>query len=125
MRRIVALLAVLGFAMRSLVPVGFMWEAVDGRNSVVACSEYPGDVIAHDAHYPHHHHSGDSRGGSFTSTHGCPFALAGAAALASQAQATLAPHFQIVRVSLPTFESRAPASIPVRFLAPRGPPAAS
>lgn len=123
-RPVLAILAVLAFALRSLVPVGFMWASGDGHVSVVACSDYAADVVALATHHHDHHHAG-AQGGSSAGTESCPFALAAGAALASTAPALAALHFQLVQARLPSFESRAPASIPLRFLAPRGPPAAA
>lgn len=123
-RPLLAILAVLAFGLRSLVPVGYMWAAHDGQVAVVACSDYAADVVAHATHHQHHHHAG-AQGGSSMGTQSCPFALAGGAALASNAPTLAARHFQVVQARLPAFESRAPASIPLRFLAPRGPPAAA
>ena len=119
-----ATMAVLAFALRSLVPVGFMWAPLDGRVTVVACSDYSADVVALATHHQHHHHGG-ALGGSSASGDSCPFALAGAAALAFSAPALAAQHFDIVQARLPSFDHSAPPSIPLRFLAPRGPPAAA
>ena len=124
-RPLLAMLAVLGFALRSLVPVGFMWAPVDGQVTVVACSDYAADVVALASPHHHHHGSGAAQGGSSAGTDSCPFALAGGAALTSHAPTLAARHFQIVQARLPSFDSSAPASIPLRFLAPRGPPTAA
>ncbi len=123
-RPLLALLAVLTFALRSLVPVGFMWAPVDGQVTMVACSDYSADVVALATHH-HHHHHGSASGGSSADTDSCPFALAGGAALSADVPTLAARHFQIVQARLPSFDSSAPASIPPRFLAPRGPPAAA
>ena len=122
-RPLLAVLAVLAFALRSLVPVGFMWMPQDGHVAVVACSDYAADVVALAVHHLHHH--GGAQGGSSATADACPFALAGGAALASSAPALAAQHFEIVQARLPSFDSSAPPSIPLRFLAPRGPPAAA
>ena len=122
-RPLLAVLAVLAFALRSLVPVGFMWMPQDGHVAVVACSDYAADVVALAVH--HHHHHGGAQGGSSATADACPFALAGGAALASSAPALAARHFVLAQTRLPVFDQRAPASIPPRFLAPRGPPAAA
>ena len=114
----------LAFALRSLVPVGFMWAPQGGHVTVVACSDYSTDVVALASHPHHHHHGGAQRGSSAGGDH-CPFAAAGGAPLAGNAPTLAAHHFQIVQARLPSFESNAPASIPPRFLAPLGPPAAA
>jgi hypothetical protein len=124
-RPLLATLAVLAFALRSLVPVGFMWAPGDGHVTVVACSDYAADAVALATHHHHHHHQGGAQGGSAAESDSCPFALAGGAALAFSAPALAAQHVEIVQARLPSFDSRAPASIPLRFLAPRGPPAAA
>lgn len=129
-QRLIATLAVLAFALRSLVPVGFMWSPVDGRLAVVACSEYAADVVAlatQHQHSHHHHHDGGHSGahsGGSASTDSCPYALAGGAALAANAPTLAAQQFEIVQARLPQFDYSAPRSIPSRFHAPRGPPAA-
>ncbi len=122
-RRLIATLAVLAFALRSLVPVGYMWTPVEGRLAVSACSDYAADVVSlatQHQHFHHHHHRGDAAG----STDSCPFALAGGAALAANAPTLAAQQFEIVQARLPQFDYSAPLSIPSRFHAPRGPPAA-
>ena len=124
-RPLLATLAVLAFALRSLVPVGFMWAPGDGHVTVVACSDYAADAVALATHHHHHHHQGGAQGGSSAESDSCPFALAGGAALAFSAPALAAQHYEIVQARLPSFDSSAPASIPLRFLAPRGPPAAA
>ncbi len=123
-RQVLAVLAVLAFALRALVPVGYMWAPSDGLVTVVACSDYAGDVVALATHHHHHHHAG-GQGGSSATADSCPFALAGGAALASAAPTLAVRHFQLVQARLPSFDRGAPASIPLRFLAPRGPPAAA
>ncbi len=123
-RYLLATLAVLAFALRSLVPVGFIWAPGDGHVTVVACSDYAADALALATHHHHHHHGG-AQGGSSAESDSCPFALAGGAALAFSAPALAAQHFEIVQARLPSFDSSAPASIPLRFLAPRGPPTAA
>jgi len=130
-RRLIATLAVLAFALRSLVPVGYMWAPVDGRLAVVACSEYAADAVALATLHIHHHHHGGGHAGapgahseSAASSDSCPFALAGGAALAANATTLAAQQFEIVQARLPQFDYSAPRSIPPRFHAPRGPPAA-
>ena len=132
-RRLIATLAVLAFALRSLVPVGYMWAPVAGRLAVMACSDYAADVVAlatQNQHSHHHHHDGGHSGatgahsGGSASTDSCPFALAGGAALAANAPTLTAQQFEIVQARLPQFDYSAPRSIPSRFHAPRGPPAA-
>jgi hypothetical protein len=131
-RRLIATLAVLAFALRSLVPVGYMWAPVDGRLAVMACSDYAADVVAlaTQHQHAHHHHDGGHSGatgahsGGSASTDSCPFALAGGAALAANATTLAAQQFEIVQARLPQFDYSAPRSIPSRFHAPRGPPAA-
>ena len=118
-RRLIATLAVLVFALRSLLPVGYMWAPVDGRLAVVACSDYAADVVALATLHIHHHH-----GGAAAATDSCPYALAGGAALAANAPTLTAQQFEIVQARLPQFDYSAPRSIPSRFHAPRGPPAA-
>ena len=125
-RHLWATLVVLAFALRSLVPVGFMWAPLDGRVTVVACSDYSADVVALASHHHHHHHHPGAALGEHSATaDSCPFAQASGAAFASIAPTLAASHFEIVEARLPTFDSSAPASIPLRFLAPRGPPAAA
>ncbi len=63
-RHLLATLAVLAFALRSLVPVGFMWAAGDGHVTVVACSDYAADAVALATHH-HHHHQGAVAGRQF------------------------------------------------------------
>ena len=135
-RRLIAMLAVLAFALRSLVPVGYMWAPIDGRLAVVACSDYAADVVAlaTQHQHSHHHHYDDAHAGapgapgahgeSAASADSCPFALAGSAALAANAPTLAAQQFEIVQARLPQFDYSAPRSIPSRFHAPRGPPAA-
>jgi hypothetical protein len=118
------LVAVLAFALRSLVPAGFMWAPLDGHVTVVACSDFSADVVALASHH-HHHHHGVAQGGSSATGDSCPFALAGGAAFASSAPGLAVQHFEIVQARLPVFDTSAPRSIPLRFLAPRGPPAAA
>jgi len=126
-RRLIAMLAVLAFALRSLVPVGYMWAPVAGRLAVMACSDYAADVVAlatQNQHSHHHHHDGGHSGatgahsGGSASTDSCPFALA------ANAPTLAAQQFEIVQARLPQFDYSAPRSIPSRFHAPRGPPAA-
>ena len=124
-RHLCATLAVLAFALRSLVPIGFMWAPQDGHVTVVACSDYAADVVALATHHHHHHHHAGAQGGRSATSDSCPFALAGGAALASNAPTLAVRHFQIVQARLPSLDSSAPASIPLRFRAPRGPPAAA
>ena len=124
-RRLIATVAVLAFALRSLVPLGYMWAPIDGRLAVVACSDYAADVVALATPHQHsHHHHGGSHGGAAASSDSCPFALATGAALASSAPTLTAQQFEIVQARLPQFDYAAPRSIPSRFHAPRGPPAA-
>jgi len=130
-RRLIATLAVLAFALRSLVPVGYMWAPVDGRLAVIACSDYAADVVALATQHQHAHHHGGGHSGapgahseSAAATDSCPFALAGGAALAANAPTLTAQQFEIVQARLPQFDYSAPRSIPSRFHAPRGPPAA-
>lgn len=122
-RRLIATLAVLAFALHALVPVGYMWTPVAGRLAVVACSDYASDAVAlaTQHQHAHHHHGGGHAGASSDS---CPYALAGGAALAANAPALAAQQFEIVQSRLPQFDYSAPRSIPPRFHAPRGPPAA-
>ena len=124
-RHLWATLAVLAFALRSLVPVGFMWAPLDGHVTVVACSDYSADVVALASHHHHHHLHGAAQGEHSATADSCPFALAGGAAFASSAPTLAARHFEIVQARLPSFDSSALASIPPRITAPRGPPAVS
>lgn len=124
-RRLIAALAVLAFALRAFVPLGYMWTPVDGRLAVVACSDYAADVVALATQHQHaHHHHGGAHGERATSSNSCPYALAGGAALAANATTLAAQQFEIVQARLPQFDYSAPRSIPSRFHAPRGPPAA-
>ena len=124
-RRLIATLAVLAFALRSFVPAGYMWAPVDGRLAVVACSEYAADVVALATQHQHaHHYHGGSPGSAAGSSDSCPFALAGAAALAANVPTLAAQRFEIAQARLPQVDYSAPRSIPSRFHAPRGPPAA-
>jgi hypothetical protein len=114
---------VLAFALRSLVPLGYMWTPVEGRLAVVACSDYAADVVAlaTQHQHAHHHHAGGQAGASSDS---CPYALAGGAVLAANPTTLAVQQFEIVQARLPLFDYSAPPSIPSRFHAPRGPPAA-
>ena len=127
-RRRIATVAVLAFALRSLVPAGYMWAPVDGRVAMMACSGHAADVVTLTTlhQHAHHYHGGapGAHGERATATDSCPFALATGAALASSAPTLTAQQFQIVQARLPQFDYSAPRSIPSRFHAPRGPPAA-
>jgi hypothetical protein len=117
-RRWVAGAAVLAFALHALVPVGYMWAPLAGRVTVVACSDHDHDVVSMAAHHQHHH-----AGGVRSASNACPFALAGGAPLAAQVPALDARHHELVQARLPPVDHSIAPPIPLRYSAPRGPPA--
>jgi len=120
--RLLVALAVIAFGLRSLVPAGYMWAPVEGGLAVVACPGHAADAVSSTAAHARHHHQ---HGSGAASGDGCPFALAGSAVLAAHAPMVAAQHFEMRPLRLPQFDHSAPRSIPPRFLAPRGPPAAA
>ena len=107
-----ALLAVLAFGLRALVPTGFMLAPVDGHVQWTLCP----DAGAH----AHHHHAGMPAGHA-QQLH-CPFALASAAPLAAALPALVPPHAELrLPVAEPARPGRA-ADSPYRHAAARGPP---
>lgn len=120
LRSVLWIVAALVLTLRALVPAGFMWAQVDQHLAVVPCMDFAPDILAASAH-AHHHHPGD-HGAAATS---CPFGMASGAVFAATVPALAARQFEIVRARAPLLDQSVPRSIPLRFLAPRGPPSAA
>jgi hypothetical protein len=136
-------LAVFVFALRALVPTGFMLMPVDGQMQWVLCPDAGAAATAPVASGPvpasagasihaHHHHGGLQAGmpGNAMAAHSaghesqphCPFALASAAPLAGSLPALVAPWSEL-RLSLPAaLQPGRAADAPLRHAAARGPP---
>jgi hypothetical protein len=144
--RVPALLAVFAFALRALVPTGFMLMPVDGHLQWALCPD-AGDASASgvamaggaaDLHAHHHHHAGKQAGmagplvahgadmhgagaGHESQPH-CPFALASAAPLAGSLPSLVAPWSELqLPIPVASRPGRA-ADAPLRHAAARGPP---
>ena len=116
MRRAVALLALAAALARALIPVGFMPASVHGTVQIMFCGG--GD---------HHHLGGTPPGhdpaGHHASDQGpCPFALSGAAPLLPDAVAGTAVAATVDELAAPP-PTAAVRDAPLRYSAPRGPPA--
>lgn len=121
--RIVAIVAALAFALRALVPVGYMWAQVADHVTVMPCMDFAPDILSAVAQ-AHHHHSGHHNDHN-AGTDSCPFGLASGAAMAATVPALAVLHYEIVQARSPQLDQSIPRSIPLRFLAPRGPPLAA
>jgi len=133
-RRLLAWLGVCLFAVRSLVPIGFMLSAGASGAAVTLCPDYaPVPPAAGALHAHHHHHAAQDAGAGGSSApahlpgaedHGlCPFAAAGLPAWHG-AKPVLVPHVPEARRP---FDAAASDAAVVRLLlvtsrSPRGPP---
>ena len=122
-RRWISVLAVLVFAVRALLPTGYMLTEVHGQLSMVMCPAglHHGGGTHHLSPMPPmdgmHHSAHDS----LSTTH-CPFALAGSVGLLAQAPAPAEPYFVLLRRPLAVAVVSVPVAPPLRHRAPRGPP---
>jgi len=146
--RVPALLAVFAFALRALVPTGFMLMPVDGHLQWALCPD-AGGASAHGmslapasgssvAHLHHHHDAGLQAGmaGPLAAhgggTHGagaghesqphCPFALASAAPLAGSLPTLVAPYSELRLPPAIAAQPGRAVDAPLRHAAARGPP---
>jgi hypothetical protein len=136
-RRLLAWLGICLFALRSLVPIGFMVSAGASGAAVILCPDYapvPPSAAALQAHHHHHHHHVQPDGAPSTSPgsvdlpgaedHGlCPFAAA-AHTTCHGVKPPLAPAVSDARPPFDPAASEAAASrlLLVTSRSPRGPP---
>ena len=121
--RWVSVFVVLVFALKALIPPGYMLAPVDGHARLVMC---PAGI-----HYPAGMHSmagmvhvnevGHAEHASLAVTQ-CPFALAGGVALLAAAGAVAEPHYVTLQPARPCATASVPTTPPARYHAPRGPP---
>lgn len=105
---------------RALVPAGFMPAVGAGSFALVFCE--PGALAAAGSPVPHHHHGHDGAGhGAHSASAECPFAQSAAPALPTL-PAVAPAHPLVAQVSPGALASAAPASVPHRHAAARGPP---
>jgi len=103
-----ALCALAVFSLRALVPVGYMWTAVDGHAHLVVCP----------AGMHHMHHDGQ---GAPAADH-CPYAHSGAPGLLAAQFAPVEPYFSVLQPARTPAVASVSAAPPPRYHAPRGPP---
>jgi hypothetical protein len=106
-----ALCALAVFSLRALVPVGYMWTAVDGQSRLVLCT-------AGMHHAAGLHHAGHDA----PANDHCPYAHAGGAGLLSAQLAPAEPYYSILRSAPAPVVASVSAAPPPRYHAPRGPP---
>jgi hypothetical protein len=121
--RRLSVLVVLTFAIKALIPTGYMFAAVDGHAQLVMC---PAGI--HDAAALHSMAGMAHMPGMVHAAHGalaanqCPFALAGGAAFRAAPGEPAEPNFVILQPLRAVATASIPTSPPSRFHAPRGPP---
>ena len=116
-------LSVLVFGFRALIPVGYMYSALDGHPRLMMCPAGLGGAEASHrmtdmAHAPGMAHAGHAA----PAADQCPFALAGGAGLLAATNPLTQPYFVILRPARAPAVASAPAAPPSRYHAPRGPP---
>lgn len=116
-------LTVLVFGFKALIPVGYMYAAVEGHTRLVMCpaglggaaSTHPMDGMAHASGMNHAGHAA-------LPADECPFALAGGAGLLATSHTPLEPYFTILHPARAQAVASVPTAPPSRYHAPRGPP---
>ena len=116
-------LAVLVFGFKALIPVGYMYAAVDGHTRLVMCpaglsgaeSKHHMNAMAHASGMSHARHA-------TLAADQCPFALAGGAVLSATTHTPVEPYFVILHPARAPAVASVPTAPPSRYHAPRGPP---
>ena len=122
-RYMLGALTVLVFGFKALIPVGYMYAAVDGHTRLVMCPAGLGGAAN-----THHmdglvHVSGMKHvGHAALRADQCPFALAGGAGLLATSHTPLEPYFTILHPARAQAVASVPTAPPSRYHAPRGPP---
>jgi len=106
-----ALCALAVFALRALVPVGYMWTATEGHSRLVLC---PAGMH----HAPGMHHSGHEA----PANDHCPYAHSGGAGLLAAQLAPVEPYYSLLQPARAPVVISVSAAPPPRYHAPRGPP---
>ena len=144
-RRAFIVLAMLALALKAVIPVGYMFAAIDGHATLVMCPAGIHQPVATDmpsamasmpgmdmsAAAPHIHgvdtgagaaHAAHAAHGASHAATDCPFALATGAALVAAIDAPGARHFEWIPDRRPAVPAVVPRTPPLRHEAPRGPP---
>jgi hypothetical protein len=116
--------AMLVFALRALIPAGYMLAAVEGHTRLVMCPAgvyhgVPRHAMSDMGHALGMNHAAHE---ALAADH-CPFALAGGSGLLSAASLPVEPYFVFLRPGRAQAIASVPTAPPSRYHAPRGPPA--
>lgn len=130
-------LAVAVFALRALIPTGYMLGTVEGHARLILCSaavHYAGGMaatehgMAMDGATAMDHGAMDPAAAMRHADHAaqgtelCPFALSGGASLSALNQEPSKPYFALLQPPRPPLIQSTSTAPPWRYHAPRGPP---